>query len=116
MWIYVGFGSDSWCCSANLLGDFILWHFLLAGSMRLLVVVHPPLRSSGLSECVAWGAPECLCLAVQVLTVTLESLSCNDAMLPVPLGPRTESSLLSFIWRYGQVLEAEKQEGCFSRC
>lgn len=47
MWIYVGFGSDSWCCSANLLGDFILWHFLLAGSMRLLVVVHPPLRSSG---------------------------------------------------------------------
>lgn len=38
----------------------------------------------------------CLCPAVPVLTVTLESLSCNDAKLPVPLGRRTESSFLSF--------------------
>lgn len=38
----------------------------------------------------------CLCPAVPVLTVTLELLSCDYAKLPVPLGPRTESSLLSF--------------------
>lgn len=58
----------------------------------------------------------CLCPAVQVLTVTLESLSCDDAKLPVPLGPRTESSLLSFTWQYRQILEAEKRDSCFSRC
>lgn len=63
------------------------------------------------------GEPEtCLCPAVQILTVTLESLSCDDAKLPVPFGPRTKSSLLSFIWQYRQILEAEEQDSCSSRC